>query len=65
TELVEEYFLGCVRPAACSLHIRKLDGKNSHHIIEGAFKAVGRVLRQAVAIDPLLANEIPSTKGVL
>ena len=65
TELVEEFFLGFVRPAACSLHIRKLDGKNSHHIIEGAFKAVGRVLRQAVAIDPLLANEIPSTKGVL
>ncbi|MBR3906430.1 MAG: imidazoleglycerol-phosphate dehydratase HisB [Clostridia bacterium] len=65
TELVEEFFLGFVRPAACSLHIRKLDGKNSHHIIEGAFKAVGRVLRQAVAIDPLYANEIPSTKGVL
>lgn len=65
TELVEEFFLGFVRPAACSLHIRKLDGKNSHHIIEGAFKAVGRVLRQAVAIDPLFANEIPSTKGVL
>ncbi len=65
TELVEEFFLGFVRPAACSLHIRKLDGKNSHHIIEGAFKAVGRVLRQAVVIDPLFANEIPSTKGVL
>ncbi len=65
TELVEEFFLGFVRPAACSLHIRKLDGKNSHHIIEGAFKAVGRVLRQAVAIDPEFANEIPSTKGVL
>ena len=65
TELVEEFFLGFVRPAACSLHIRKLDGKNSHHIIEGAFKAVGRVLRKAVSIDPDFANEIPSTKGVL
>lgn len=65
TELVEEFFLGFVRQAACSLHIRKLDGKNSHHIIEGAFKAVGRCLRQACAIDPEFANEIPSTKGVL
>ena len=65
TELVEEFFLGFVRPAACSLHIRKLDGRNSHHIIEGAFKAVGRALRQAVKIDPEFANEIPSTKGVL
>ncbi len=65
TELVEEFFLGFVRNAACALHIRKLDGKNSHHIIEGAFKAVGRTLRQAVAIDPEFKNEIPSTKGVL
>ncbi len=65
TELVEEFFSGFVRNAACALHIRNLSGKNSHHIIEGAFKAVARALRQAVAIDPEFRNEIPSTKGVL
>lgn len=65
TELVEEFFLGFVRNAACTLHIRQLAGRNSHHIIEGAFKAVGRCLRCAVAIDSAFADEIPSTKGVL
>lgn len=65
TELCEEFFLGFVRNAACTLHIRQLSGKNSHHIIEGIFKSCGRSLRQAVAIDPAAANEIPSTKGVL
>ena len=65
TELVEEFFLGFVRNAACTLHVRKLAGTNSHHIIEGAFKSAGRSLRQAVAIDPACADEIPSTKGVL
>lgn len=65
TELCEEFFLGFVRNAACTLHVRQLSGKNSHHIIEGIFKSCGRSLRQAVAIDPLAAHEIPSTKGVL
>ena len=65
TELVEEFFLGFVRNAACTLHIRKATGSNSHHIIEGAFKSVARSLRQAVAIDPACADEIPSTKGAL
>ena len=65
TELVEEFWLGFVRNAQCTLHIRKLAGTNSHHIIEGAFKSAGRSLRQAVAIDPCFAEEIPSTKGVL
>ena len=65
TELVEEFWLGFVRNAACTLHIRKMAGTNSHHIIEGAFKSAGRSLRQAVAIDPDFADEIPSTKGVL
>lgn len=65
TELVEEFFLGFVRNAACTLHLRQLAGRNSHHIIEGAFKAVGRCLRSAVAIDSAFADEIPSTKGVL
>ena len=65
TELVEEFWLGFVRNAGCNLHIRQLAGTNSHHIIEGAFKAVGRALKDAVTIDPAFANEIPSTKGVL
>lgn len=65
TELVEEFWLGFVRKAECSLHIRQLAGKNSHHIIEGAFKSAGRSFREAVALDPAFAGEIPSTKGVL
>ena len=65
TELVEEFWYGFVRKAECSLHLRQLAGTNSHHIIEGAFKSCARTLRKAVAIDPLFADEIPSTKGVL
>ncbi|MCR4594238.1 MAG: imidazoleglycerol-phosphate dehydratase HisB [Clostridiales bacterium] len=65
TELVEEFWLGFIRQAQCSLHIRQLAGKNSHHIIEGAFKSVARSLRTAVSIDEAFADEIPSTKGVL
>ena len=65
TELVEEFFLGFVRNAGCTLHIRKLAGTNSHHIIEGAFKSFGRTVKKAVSIDPDFADEIPSTKGVL
>ena len=65
TELVEEFWLAFVRNAACTLHIRKLTGTNSHHIIEGAFKSAARSLSQAVSIDPAFADDIPSTKGVL
>jgi len=65
TELVQEFWLGFVRNAQCCLHLRQLAGSNSHHIIEGAFKAVARALRSAVATDSAFANEIPSTKGVL
>lgn len=65
TELVEEFWWGFVRNAECSLHIRSLAGKNTHHIIEGAFKSVARTLRDAVKIDEELEGEIPSTKGVL
>ena len=63
TELVEEFWLAFVRNAACNLHIRQLAGKNSHHIIEGAFKAVARALRAAVKFDG--TDTVPSTKGVL
>ena len=65
TQLAEEFFLAFTRRCNCTLHIRQLAGKNSHHIIEGAFKSLGRALRQAAAIDPALGGEIPSTKGVL
>ncbi len=65
TELVEEFWQGFARQAECALHIRMLSGKNSHHIIEGIFKAVAHALQQAVAIDSRFANVIPSTKGVL
>ena len=65
TELVEEFLLALVRNADMTLHIKQLDGTNTHHIIEGMFKALGRTLRKCVKIDPDLANEIPSTKGVL
>ena len=65
TELVEEFFLGLTRNAQITLHFVQLAGSNSHHIIEGAFKAFGRALRTAVRIDPELADRVPSTKGVL
>lgn len=65
TELVEEFFQALTREARMNLHLRQLDGTNSHHIIEAMFKALGRTLRQAVAIDPDCRDEIPSTKGVL
>ena len=65
TELVEEFFTAFCSNAGVTLHIRKLAGKNSHHIIEGCFKSFARSLRKAVAIDPACADEVPSTKGVL
>ena len=65
TELVEEFFLGFVRNCPASLHVRLLAGSNTHHIIEGAFKAFGRAMKAAVKIDADYADEIPSTKGVL
>ena len=65
TELAREFFLGFIRNAECSLHIKMLSGKNTHHILEGAFKSVARTLRKAVQLDEEFKNEIPSTKGVL
>lgn len=62
TELCEEFFLAFTRAAACTLHLRQLAGRNSHHILEGSFKAVARALKAAVRVD---GTEIPSTKGVL
>lgn len=65
TELVKEFFLAFVRTSGVTLHLRQLDGENSHHIAEAMFKAFGRALSQAVRIDERCPDEIPSTKGVL
>lgn len=65
TELVEEFMMSFTRCAKMNLHLKQLDGTNSHHIIEGAFKALARALKAAVAIDEKFKDEIPSTKGVL
>ncbi len=65
TELCEEFWMAFVRHAACTLHLRQLAGGNSHHIIEGAFKAAARAMRMACAIDEEFRDDIPSTKGAL
>ena len=65
TELVEEFMLAFVRRAGVCLHLRQLDGRNSHHIIEAAYKALARAISAAVAIDARFADEIPSTKGLI
>lgn len=65
TQLVEEFFIAFASNSGITLHIRQLDGRNSHHIAEGMFKAVARALGKAVATDPNAKDEIPSTKGVL
>lgn len=65
TQLCEEFFIALAQNGGMTLHIRQMAGRNSHHIIEGAFKSVARSLREAVSIDPAHADEIPSTKGML
>lgn len=65
TELCEEFMLALVRNAGITLHIKHLAGKNSHHIIEAVFKALGRVLSSAAKINEEYRDEIPSTKGVI
>lgn len=65
TELVEEFFLAFVRNSNITLHIKLLDGKNTHHIIEGIFKSFARTMKTCVKIDEALNGEIPSSKGVL
>lgn len=65
TQLVREFFVAIVNHSQMTLHIRQLDGINSHHIIEATFKAFARAIRMAVEIDPRRASAIPSSKGVL
>ena len=65
TQLVREFFVAIVNHAQMTLHIRQLDGINSHHIIEATFKAFARAMRMATETDPRRAGTIPSSKGVL
>ena len=65
TELVREFFHALAQNAGITLHVKNLYGDNNHHIAETCFKAVARVLRQALSIDPRTADDIPSTKGTL
>ena len=65
TELVKEFYVAVANNAGLTLHIRQLDGVNSHHIVEASFKAFARALRQAVEIDPRRAGAVPSSKGLL
>jgi imidazoleglycerol-phosphate dehydratase len=65
TQLVREFFVAVINHAQMTLHVRQLDGINSHHIIEATFKAFARAMRMATEIDPRRAHEIPSSKGVL
>ncbi len=65
TELLREFLIAFAFNAAITLHVRRLDGVNSHHIIEGTFKSVARTLKKAVTIDEAMKGEIPSSKGVL
>jgi imidazoleglycerol-phosphate dehydratase len=65
TQLVREFFVAIVNHSQMTLHIRQLDGINSHHIIEATFKAFARAIRMAVEVDPRRAGTIPSSKGVL
>ena len=65
TQLVHEFMEAFAVNAGLTLHLRRLSGRNSHHIAEGAFKALGRALREAVSVEEAFRDEIPSTKGML
>lgn len=64
SELAQEFFYAFARDARLTLHVRELSGANTHHIIEAAFKAAGRAMRAACALDPRVTG-VPSTKGTL
>jgi len=64
-DLTREFFQAFANRAECNLHLRLFYGKNAHHIVEALFKACGRALRQAAALDPRQAGAVPSTKGTL
>ena len=64
-DLTEEFFMALTRTGGITLHVRLLSGRNSHHIVEGVFKAVAQALRVAVEMDPRAGGAVPSTKGIL
>ena len=65
TELINDFLIAFAQNAGITLHVQILAGKNSHHILEGIFKALSRTLRQAVSLDERNLNTIPSSKGCL
>lgn len=65
TEMTEEFFWAFARALGAAVHFRQFSGQNSHHILEAMFKGFGRAMRTACSLDPGLAGEIPSTKGLL
>jgi imidazoleglycerol-phosphate dehydratase len=65
TEVFREWFQGFAQHAGATLHVTNLYGDNNHHIVESCYKGLARSLRDAVAIDPRMADRVPSTKGSL
>ncbi len=63
--LAKEFFIAFAANAGVTLHIRELAGENTHHVVEGMFKAVARAMRQACEPDPRAGDALPSTKGML
>ena len=64
SELAEDFFRALAVNGGLTLHLRMLSGSNTHHIVEGCFKAVARALREAISPDPREIG-VPSTKGTL
>ena len=65
TELFKEWFQAFAQAAGITLHVENLYGENNHHIVESCYKGLAQALRTAVAIDPRISGDVPSTKGVL
>lgn len=65
TALAEEFFISFAANAGITLHLREIASKNAHHVIEATFKACARALSEAVALNPRIADQVPSTKGSL
>ena len=65
TSLAKEFFIALASNMGVTLHLRSVCGENAHHIVEATFKAAARALMAAVAVNPRIADMVPSTKGVL
>lgn len=63
--LAKEFMIAFASNAGVTLHVRQLAGENAHHIIEAVFKATGRVLCEALSVNPRVADQLPTTKGAL